>query len=339
MQTGTDMVFILGITQRSGTNYLNNLLLLHPDCEYPGIVWEDYLVAHAELLNSYAESVYQHWQPAWKEMLVNSMGHNPVMQSLGTGLVSLFKEQFKSEARAGSAGRGSPEKLVSATPSVRSLKYFFDLFPDAYLLIIVRDGRSVVESGVRSFDWDYEHAMRNWSGSAEKILQFDDTMNGRNKKYLILKYEDLVSHTREKMAEVLGFLKLNTGRYDFDAAENLAVTGSSELRDSEGIVHWRARKKTEHFDPIRRWRHWGRSLHERFNWIAGDSFEKFGYVRQEVTGQKVMWKIWNKVLDFIFKLENILQQRNSFALPFMKRLRYFLLSMGKDISHATKNKK
>ena len=95
VQTGTDMIFILGIMQRSGTNYLNNLLLLHPDCEYPGIVWEDYLVAHAELLRDYADAVYQHWQPAWKEKLVGSMGHNPVMRLLGEGLTSFLRSSLK----------------------------------------------------------------------------------------------------------------------------------------------------------------------------------------------------------------------------------------------------
>jgi len=335
-QTATDMVFILGITQRSGTNYLNNLLLLHPACEYPGIVWEDYLVAHSDLLFDYAELVYQHWQPAWREKVVHSMGHNPVMRLLGEGLTSFFQEQFRSTARTGSVGRGDPEKLITATPSVRNLEYFFDLFPDAYLLIIVRDGRSVVESGVKSFDWEYEQAMRTWARAAEKIIQFEDAMRSQNKKYLIIKYEDLVSHTREKMTEVLKFLNMDTVRYDFTAAENLAITGSSELRESEGEVHWKARIKSNNFDPIKRWRHWGRSLHERFNWISGDNFEKFGYIRQEATSHKVVWKIWNKVLDFNFKLENTMQQRNSFVFPLLKRLRGFLFSTVKGLENKKK---
>jgi hypothetical protein len=333
MQTCTDMVYIMGIMQRSGTNYLNNLLLLHPACEYPGIIWEDYLVAHADLLYNYTDLVYQHWHPASREKLVHSIGHNPVMRLLGEGLTSFFQEQFRSAARTGSVGRGNPEKLVTATPSVRNLDYFFDLFPDAYLLIIVRDGRSVVESGVKSFNWDYEQAMRNWAGAAEKILQFDLTMRSQNKKYLIMKYEDLVSHTREKMTEVLNFLNMDTLCYDFTAAENLGITGSSELREREGEVHWKARTKSKDFDPIKRWRHWGRPVHERFNWIAGDYFERFGYIRKEATGHKVMWKMWNKVLDFIFQLEKTLQQRNSVVFPLLKRLRGFLFSTVKGLEN------
>lgn len=37
-EAGDNLIFILGVTMRSGTNYLNNLLLLHPQCEYPCIV-------------------------------------------------------------------------------------------------------------------------------------------------------------------------------------------------------------------------------------------------------------------------------------------------------------
>jgi protein-tyrosine sulfotransferase len=322
-------VFILGIMPRSGTNYFNNLLLLHPDCEYPGIVWEDYFLAHAELLFNYADSVYKHWQPEWRGKLVDLMGDNPIVRSLGKGLTFFLKEQFDIRKKLGSATRKDPLKLVTATPSVRNLHYFFDLFPDAYLLIIVRDGRSVVESAVKSWDWDYEHTMRNWANAAQIILKFDHTMCSKGKKYLILKYEDLVSHTRKKMTEVLTFLNLDTECYDFAAAENLAVTGSSELRDSEGAIHWQPRKKSENFNPIKRWRCWGKSLHARFNWIAGVYLEQFGYNRQEVPGSEFVWNIWNKILDFIFKLQIKLQQRNGIACLLIKLLRSSLFSTAK----------
>jgi hypothetical protein len=326
LQAGAGMVFIVGITMRSGTNYLNNLLLRHPQCEYPGIVWEDYFLAHADLLRSYADSVYKHWKPAWKEKLADSMGKDPVMRTLGEGLTFLFKEQYRRRAREDSADRTDSLIFVTATPSVRNLDCFFDLFPGANLLIIIRDGRSVVESGVKSFDWDYEHAMINWAQAARKILQFDHKMRDQEKRYLVVRYEDLFLHTREKMTEVLKFLNLDIDRYDFAAAENLPVMGSCELRDSEGAVHWQARKKDEHFDPLERWRHWGSSLHLRFDWIAGDYSEELGYSRKEGTDPKFIWRIWNRVLDFLLQLDLKLQQRNSLALPFIRRLRCVFFS-------------
>jgi hypothetical protein len=326
VEAGDNLIFILGVTMRSGTNYLNNLLLLHPHCEYPGIVWEDYFLAHADLLQNYADSLYKHWQPEWKEKLVDLIGINPVMKSLGGGLTFLLKDQFRGRARPESVESWDSLKFVTATPSVRNLNYFFDLFPDAHLLIIMRDGRSVVESGVRSFDWDYERAMKNWKNAAETIHKFDHAISNHKKKYLILKYEDLFLHTREKMKEVLEFLELNFKCYHFYAAENLPVVGSSELRNSEGAVHWHARKKNKHFDPLERWRHWKKLLHLRFNWIAGDYAERFGYSMQEKNRYGFIWRVWNKVMDFLLELEMKLKQGNTFALPFIRRLRYSLFS-------------
>lgn len=325
-EVGHNLIFILGVTMRSGTNYLNNLLLLHPQCEYPGIVWEDYFLAHADSLQNYANALYEHWQSEWKEKLVDLMGNNPVMRSLGEGLTFLLKDQFRGRARPGSVDSWDSMRFVTATPSVKNLNYFFDLFPGAHLLIIIRDGRSVVESGVKSFDWDYERAMRNWKNAAETIHNFDHAIRNHKKKYLILKYEDLFLHNREKMKEVLEFLNLDTRRYDFAAAENLPVVGSSELRDSEDAVHWHARKRNKYFDPLERCVHWKRLLHLRFNWIAGDCAEKFGYSMQEQTRYGFIWRLWNKVLDFLLELEMKLQQGNTLAVPFIRRLRYSLFS-------------
>lgn len=328
-EVGHNLIFILGITMRSGTNYLNNLLLLHPDCEYPGIIWEDYFLAHADLLQDYADSVYMHWRQEWKKELFDLMGKNPVMKFLGEGLTLLCKEQYRVRAGQGSMDSWNSLKFVTATPSVRNLDYFFDLFPGAYLLIIIRDGRSVAESGVKSFDWDYEHTMKNWAIAAQKVLQFDRSMQGQGKKYLILKYEDLFRHTREKMTEILEFLNLNIYRYDFAAAENLPVVGSSELRDSEGSIHWQARKKNEHFNPLDRWRLWGRSLHMRFNWIAGDYAQDFGYSMKKETGTGLSWRVWNKALDFLLDLEMKMHQGNTLTLPLIRQLRCSLFSAGK----------
>src|SRR3990172_9928745 len=87
-------VFILGILPRSGTNFLNNLLLCHPDCEYPGIVWEDYYLASADLLQRYSERVYRRWPPDWKEKVEEAMGPNPLLKLLGDSLITLMELQY-----------------------------------------------------------------------------------------------------------------------------------------------------------------------------------------------------------------------------------------------------
>ena len=60
-----DPIFILGISQRSGTNFLFNLLGLHPDCERVGPIWENFLLNDAQLLVDYADAVYRRWSADW----------------------------------------------------------------------------------------------------------------------------------------------------------------------------------------------------------------------------------------------------------------------------------
>ena len=57
-------IFILGISQRSGTNFLFDLLCLHPDCGAPSIKWEDFLVDKSDLLVRYVSSVYSWLAPS-----------------------------------------------------------------------------------------------------------------------------------------------------------------------------------------------------------------------------------------------------------------------------------
>ena len=60
-KSGLQLIFILGIMHRSGTNFLNSLLLRHEAVDYAGITWEDFLLEHAELLEIYAEKTSKHW--------------------------------------------------------------------------------------------------------------------------------------------------------------------------------------------------------------------------------------------------------------------------------------
>ncbi len=47
-ESGQDPIFILGISERSGTNFLFHLLCLHPDCDPGGPIWENYLTLNLQ---------------------------------------------------------------------------------------------------------------------------------------------------------------------------------------------------------------------------------------------------------------------------------------------------
>jgi hypothetical protein len=289
-------IFILGITKRSGTNFLHDLLGQHPDCHLGGPIWEHYLLENAELLGLYARFVYNRWSPNWK--VKETMGPPDLLyEYLGRGLISFLNLQLLNE----DGTQVTSVRLITKSPSVENLPYFFKLFPQAQLLIIIRDGRAVTESYVRSFKRSYETSIREWNDGAKTILQFEEKFRESDYKYLIVKYEDLFQSTETELTKIFHFLGLDVTQYDFNVALNLPIRGSSELTN-QGSLHWKGVKKTPDFDPTKRWHHWGTSLHDRFNWVAGDSLKQLGYQPQEFSGSRPLGFIRNIILNIIWSL-------------------------------------
>jgi hypothetical protein len=142
-----------------------------------------------------------------------------------------------------------------------------------------------------------------------------------------VKYEDIYTNIKDEMTKILAFLGLDIETYNFDDAANLNVIGSSDLRSSEGKVHWKEREKSSDFNPIGRWKHWKRHQHERFNWMAGAYLERFGYAQKQYTSWKVLWKFWNMTLDRLYGLERWLQKRMFFLCKPVRIMRKVLYSL------------
>lgn len=279
----TRSIFILGILPRSGTNYLQELICVHPHCGAPSVVREDYLLYHVDLLSRYVDAVFRHWNPVWG---ADQALRDRLLARLGSGIVAFLAE------------RTTARRLVTKTPRVDHLDQFFKLFPDAQLLILVRDGRAVVESGVRTFGWIRQWAIRRWAEAAEAILAFDRSHQATPPAHLIVRYEDLWLRRDEELRRILEFLGLDAGLYDFHAAATLPIKGSSTVRKSRReAMHWKPMEKSPDFDPMSRYRHWRRARHERFNWIAGNALSSFGYEPNTYPSNQTLWALWNQLLD------------------------------------------
>ncbi len=279
--TPPDPIFILGITKRSGTNYLYDLLRLHPDCHMGGPIWENYLMEHAEMLDLYTRFTFNRWNSKWR--VEETFATQDVMcEHLGNGLISFLNRQMltqrEGETRACEhAPESAPMRLIARSPSVENLKYFFKFLPRVQLLIIVRDGRAVTESGTKSFKRStYEVSMREWEEAARSIIDFDQRMRGGPHQYRIVKYEDLFQNPESELRGVLEFLNLDVSRYPFEKITELPVRGSSEVMKT-GEMNWKPVKRSKDFDPSRRWSHWHPRTHDRFNWVAGNAQQQLGY--------------------------------------------------------------
>ncbi len=283
-------IFLTGILQRSGTNYLNDLLLLHPDCVGSQLpVPEDYFLRESHHLMAYAKSLSSFWQETWGGPNMEAR----LLRAFGDGLLRL-------------AGDSTEKRVVVKTPSVYNINHFPGLFPSAKLLILVRDCRAVVESAVRSFGGSYEYWLRMWAYTAKLIQQFDEQhSNSVQKNYMIVKYEDLVVDCKTQIGKIMLFLELDPGRYDYLAAEALPIRGSSTQRGENTRLHWQPVPKTEDFKPLDRYKDWTPALHHIANWIAGEEMRSLSYHPHEVghspyhvllnLGREIRWRIANKL--------------------------------------------
>jgi hypothetical protein len=255
-------IFILGVEHRSGTNFLADLLALHSDCCRPLSIGEDYLLQHVQHLKRYAVKLHDSWNPAWRESATQA----DLGAALGRGLLSVLTDQATHRGR-----------LVTKTPRADHLASFPWLFPAHPLLIIVRDGRAVAESAVQSFGWTYKEAIRRWNHGARSILEFDRDHRGGDCRYMIVRYEDLVTDLAHNLRRILSFLRLDAARYDFGAAENMPVRGSSTLKSQGQTLHWKPVAKSQDFRPLERAKNWTSSQHRLFLAEGGMSQQLLGY--------------------------------------------------------------
>jgi hypothetical protein len=301
---GADPILLLGISERSGTNFLFHLLCLHPECDGGGPLWENYLTLHLEHLARYAEDVYAEWNVAWR--VAESIGSaETLLDDLGSGLVRYLNRQLH-EPRCTPDGR--MRRLVAKTPSVRNLAHVRCVFPRSPLLVLVRDGRAVVESGHRSFDIGYEAGMRAWAASARVILDWLDKTPGRaaaesseeQPRGLLVRYEDLLQNNERELRRIFRYLGIDPDTYDYAAAADLPVVGSSEVRAREGRLHWQGESKRADFDPMRRASGWSKSRQYRFAWLAGREAERLGYVLERPTRLRWLNHVWQRVRDILW---------------------------------------
>ena len=300
-------IFILGMLQRSGTNFLRDLLIQHPRCGGTEVLAEDFLVHHAELLQEYCDWVHGHWADDLHPVEVRE-ARRRLMRRLGEAILDFIRESVPGE------------RPVVKTPSVRNIHLFDELFEEADLLVIVRDGRDLVESGMRSFGWKFDGAVRKWARAVRTIHEFERQAEESGRRWRLVHYEDLNSDLEGEMTAILETFELNPKEFDFEAAGQLPVKGSSTHRGGREEVHWDAVPKTEKFRPVRRWADWSRARHERFNWLAGPELSSLGYRPVEYSGADVRWRAWNRWQDGKGRFQEFLRKvRRRLESRFVRR--------------------
>ena len=294
------VVFILGIMQRSGTNFLRNLLCMHPNCGLVMPIAEDFLIHNCHHLDLYIQSVSKMWHPSWggldkcKERLARFLerGVLDFLASLTTDeWLSLFNE-WNVALPSKVVLKKTPAVVVTKSPSAKNLDLVNKLFPNAKIIVIVRDGRALVASGMKSFGWKLESAVRKFAEEAECILK----ALPQQPNMILIKYEDLLANRDCTMKRIFEFIGVDKEHFNCQLLDDFPVTGSSQMKETDGEVHWKP-IKLKNFEPLKRWQQLTPKQLSRYYWIAGVVHEQLGYPRDErLSGLNFFFM--NQIKDF-----------------------------------------
>lgn len=190
---------------------------------------------------------------------------------------NFFRCVLEEYARGQGAGR-----FGEKTPTnIRYLDRLLGIFPNAKIIHIIRDPRSVVASSI-SMPWTANDAVVNAMKWKCDIL-YSRSFARPESSYMEVRYEDIVFDTENRLRKICTFLGED---YD-DAMVEFYKTSESYIRNEP----WKERTHRPIDDAaIDRWR---RDLSEPqiflVEKIVGDLLTDFGYERAQLsTGAKVM---------------------------------------------------
>jgi len=276
-------VFIHGITQRSGTNYLMELLALNPCLNAcPQRIWEFPHLRYSNSLLSYNG---------------NMATYPKVLDMESEDLLPFFGDALLAYA---SQGLDAEQRVLLKEPSVEGLPLFFKFFPGAFLIIVIRDGRDVACSAMRtSFAappvprltsprtyrcfFEHPHAVlaKRWVAASRIISDFLVGLDGSKQaeRVLVVRYEDLVAETSKVMERVLGFLGLDADDANLSAFSRIKVKGSSFVNARNGRLDWnRSDMDPSELKSVGRWKQWSDKEKARYLRLAEESLRRWGYL-------------------------------------------------------------
>ena len=174
------------------------------------------------------------------------------------------------------------------------------------------------------FGWNFETATRNWAKTARTIVDFKKKHPELAHRFKLVRYEALNTHTVEELRDILSFLHLDLTVYNFEAALDMPVYGSSFMKEEGEELTWKPKKKKKEFNTNERWRSWGNFRHSRFNWMARKELESLGYESVGAGDTGPVWVFVHTLLDLRYAA---IRFPGRFSRALREGVRAFLKSM------------
>jgi len=186
-------IMIHGVMPRSGTNYLADLMSYHKLIKpFPHRFWEFPLLAStekiAQLQDDFA-SIYKK----------NSEVLEPFEFAgyLNSGMMKYLQNLS-----------GSDKIMLFKFPYIDYVAFFRDFFPRDYLILVLRDGRDVVQSSIKTFKdkkgifgYNFTDYCREWNYAAQIILKYERGEINDSRAFVV-RYEELYADP-EKVISML----------------------------------------------------------------------------------------------------------------------------------------
>jgi protein-tyrosine sulfotransferase len=260
-------LIIHGIMPRSGTVYVGELLRRHPDLyAYPHQLWE----LPALLLTADLRRLQRKFLLSYKSNM-GKLEKNDFLPLFGAAMMALLNVQTP-----------PMQRVLTKMPSVQYLDHFFSMFPNENVLILVRDGRDVVHSTLRTWSHlNFIQVCLRWKRSAQIILNTREQFRSRDHKgYWVGRYEDALLEPEIFVREVCCQFQLSVDRYPFEEIDKIRVIGSSKL-ESQDKVTWQHLKRPQNFRPVEYWKNWSPLKKKIFKVIAGQPLMDLGYCQDQ----------------------------------------------------------
>lgn len=264
---GPAPILVLGVMPRSGTNAIRDALALHLDVHAdPGRLYEFPLLHAADAAAAFMDEFHAYFP---RNAEVTSRYDALAM------LAGAWLRELQTEA--------GDKRILLKSPHVQNLSLAPYIFPDARIVLCLRDGRDVVDSSLKTFSRrslsrkTFAQLAMEWKLSAEAILRATRS-EPLAQMVTLARFEDLQEDPDALIGALLSGTGLDAGAYDTEAFKALPVRGSSRSNASKD-ERWQPQEKSADFKPVDRWRSWSDKRKARFDRIAGATLEDAGYVR------------------------------------------------------------
>ncbi len=248
------LIFAVGC-RRSGTNWLQRILTARPDAVL--MPTETHLFSH---VFAPMEERFQHTTPDLRKTAVTYMSRDGLLDALRTFADGVFLENLELTSP-------DAQYLVERTPwHVYHVRLIADVYPDAPIVHIIRDGRDVTRS-LLSTSWGpdtMDAAAEEWRSS----VTAGRTVGASLPQYVEVFYERLLSNPEVEIPalyERLG-LELTDSMLERVLAESRGAFNVDPLFPQIGSGKWRTALSA-------------RDL-RTFDRIAGELLEELGYTRE-----------------------------------------------------------